>query len=148
MAEERFPSGPWTGFYNYRGPHGRYRMDIHLTFANGLMTGSGSDAIGPFVFNGSYDPASGEVSWAKQYLGRHTVDYTGYREGKGIWGTWRIRGWSGGFHIWPVGSNSDDALSEAKEETDTNPVAAPIPPQPAFSRQSVHCSRENLSCPS
>ena len=35
MDDELFPSGPWTGFYNYTGPEDRHRMDLHLTFANG-----------------------------------------------------------------------------------------------------------------
>ena len=34
MSDSLFPSGPWTGFYNYR-PGDRHRMDLQLTFANG-----------------------------------------------------------------------------------------------------------------
>jgi hypothetical protein len=44
----------------------------------------------------------------------------GFREGKGIWGTWEIteNGTSlrGGFQIWPVGSEEgDDSAIEAEQ---------------------------------
>ena len=48
--------------------------------------------------------AERECHWTKTYLGSHEVFYRGFREGKGIWGTWEIGGglWGrGGFHIWP-----------------------------------------------
>ena len=38
MDDDLFPSGPWTGFYNYTGPEDRHRMDLHLDFMNGRMT--------------------------------------------------------------------------------------------------------------
>jgi len=42
------------------------------------------------------------VGWTKTYIGAHDVFYRGFREGKGIWGTWEITVHArGGFHIWP-----------------------------------------------
>ena len=89
MSEPLFPSGPWTGFYNYR-PGDRHRMDLQLTFANGNMSGDGVDDVGRFLIKGRYDAASRECHWTKTYVGAHDVFYRGFREGKGIWGAWEI----------------------------------------------------------
>ena len=64
MSEGLFPSGPWTGFYNYR-PGDRHRMDLQLTFANGNMSGDGVDDIGRFLIKGRYDAANRECYWTK-----------------------------------------------------------------------------------
>ncbi len=102
MDDDLFPSGPWTGFYNYTGPEDRHRMDLHLTFARGQMTGDGSDDIGPFLIKGRYDAVNRECDWVKTYPGSHNVFYRGFRDGQGIWGTWDIPPFGGGgFHIWP-----------------------------------------------
>ena len=56
----------------------------------------------PATFRSFYDCASLECAWTKAYLGRHTVHYRGFREGKGIWGVWELEpGQRGGFSIWP-----------------------------------------------
>ena len=118
MSEALFPSGPWVGFYNYR-PGDRHRMDLLLTFSSGNMTGDGVDDIGRFLIKGRYDAASRECYWTKSYLGAHDVFYRGFREGKGIWGTWEIKSLShGGFHIWPRQAGEGDASAEtaANEE--------------------------------
>jgi hypothetical protein len=88
-------------------------MDLVLEFKNGVITGDGADGIGSFVISGNYSTQSGECSWAKQYVGRHVVDYKGFREGKGIWGNWTLPLWTGGFHIWPL---SEGMPAEAAEE--------------------------------
>ncbi len=120
MAESLFPSGPWTGFYNY-GPGDRHRMDLHLNFASGRLTGDGTDDIGRFVINGKYDEATLECYWTKTYVGGHDVFYRGFREGKGIWGTWEISLWGhGGFHIWPRQAGQ----GEEKAEVEAEPVDA------------------------
>ncbi len=104
MPDADFPSGPWTGYYQY--PDGkRGGMDLALRFESGRMTGSGSDELGKFFIEGSYSTESREAKWLKSYPDGHQVNYRGFREGpvKGIWGTWMIVGnSSGGFHIWPV----------------------------------------------
>ena len=32
LSEMDFPSGPWTGFYNYGRSIGKHRMDLVLSF--------------------------------------------------------------------------------------------------------------------
>ena len=124
MSDAQFPSGQWFGFYTYSGHSRRYLMDLVLEFKNGRMTGHGSDGIGPFIISGIYHADNGECSWAKQYVGRHTVDYKGYRETKGIWGTWSITHSKGGFHIWPLGEGGCLAGTEA-EQTEPAKQAQP-----------------------
>ena len=116
MPEMNFPSGPWTGFYNYRAGGGRHRMDLSLTFADGRISGGGSDDVARFAIAGGYDSGSGECHWTKSYFGAHTVFYRGFREGKGIWGLWEIMYISGGFHIWPLGEEEAEQKTEAVSE--------------------------------
>ena len=112
MNEPNFPSGPWVGFYNYR-PGDRHRMNLQLSFANSVMTGTGNDDVGPFVIHGSYDGKSCECYWTKTYPGSHDVFYRGFREGKGIWGTWEIElSTRGGFHIWPRSESGGEEVRE------------------------------------
>ena len=80
------------------------------------MTGEGSDDVGRFLIDGKYDTGSHECHWTKQYIGRHSVFYKGFREGRGIWGTWEIRVFRGGFHIWPLNSGSGEEIAELKEQ--------------------------------
>jgi len=116
VSDDLFPSGPWVGFYNYQ-PGERHRMDLHLTFANGQMTGDGSDDIGRFRIKGRYDATTRECHWTKSYLGAHDVFYRGFREGKGIWGTWEINVFAhGGFHIWPKRVGEGEVEVESQEE--------------------------------
>jgi hypothetical protein len=88
-------------------------MDLQLTFANGNMTGDGMDDIGRFLIKGRYDTANRECYWTKSYLGAHDVSYRGFREGKGIWGTWEITIRDhGGFHIWPRQAGEGEERAE------------------------------------
>ena len=102
MNDHQFPSGQWVGYYTYAGRTRKYLLDLVLEFKSGKMTGEGADGIGLFVISGNYSEVSGECFWIKQYIGRHAVEYKGYREGKGIWGNWVIGSLKGGFHIWPL----------------------------------------------
>ena len=122
-VEDDFTSGPWTGFYTYANGH-RDRMDLSLTFKQGVVTGSGTDPVGPFSIGGRYDPESNEIHWTKTYLGRHDVFYKGCRDNRGIWGTWELEfGGRGGFHIWPLGQG-EGAASHAEAEVDVPAPAA------------------------
>jgi hypothetical protein len=122
-TDPRFPSGSWTGFYLM--PHTgsrRHGTDLQLTFVAGMMTGTGRDFVGLFTIHGKYDVADGKCSWTKHYLGKHSVYYSGYNEGKGIWGMWDIPNslsvaWKGGFHIWPEGMG-DPSQPKLAEEAD------------------------------
>jgi hypothetical protein len=118
-TDSRFPSGPWQGFFLMAHLPGRHRMELHLSFQQGVMTGEGRDMIGSFLIRGKYNLDDGKCSWSKRYIGKHDVAYQGYNEGKGIWGLWEIPPtWRGGFHIWPtaMGDPTSPKLAEAIDE--------------------------------
>jgi hypothetical protein len=119
--DDRFPSGPWTGFYLERRTPGRQWMELRLTFSGGRIRGNGRDRVGAFTFTGSYDLRDGTCHWTKRYIGRHDVAYRGFNEGKGIWGVWDIPPYfRGGFHIWPVGMS--DPTGQGQTEQVEEPV--------------------------
>ncbi len=121
----RFPSGKWTGFFIQKNPPlGKQWMDLLCTFNGGILSATGNDVVGSFVFNGAYDLITGVCKWNKIYVGNKLpVYYEGYNEGKGIWGTWLLEmkenqtTLKGGFHIWPEGMavTDDDRLSAELE---------------------------------
>jgi hypothetical protein len=122
-VEGDFSSGPWTGFYTYANGR-RERMDLSLTFKQGLVTGAGTDPVGIFTIEGEYDAETNNVFWIKTYPGAHAVFYKGCRDNRGIWGTWSIGSWShGGFHIWPKGQG-EGAVEKVEAEVDV-PVKTP-----------------------
>jgi hypothetical protein len=86
-----YPSGSWAGFWEQAG-WGRQRMTaFELHFADGRVTGRGTDVVGPFTIRGEYETASGKVAWVKQYVGKHRVLYSGTPDGEGsILGTWSL----------------------------------------------------------
>lgn len=106
-SDPRFPSGRWTGFFTDKRLPGKHAMDLMLTFSEAKMTGSGRDRVGEFVIDGTYQLADGLCLFVKKYVGKHTVGYRGFNEGKGIWGAWELTMYgikaTGGFHIWPDG---------------------------------------------
>ena len=98
-------------------------MDLQLAFTAGRISGSGWDDIGSFDIHGSYCEESMECHWTKRYHGLHSVKYRGFREGKGIWGTWEIGDFArGGFHIWP--KQAGDSESVVESEIAAEPVDA------------------------
>src|SRR3954471_18273216 len=130
MSDDVFPSGEWTGFYNY-APADKHRMDIALEFSNGSLSGAGCDGVGQFGLKGHYDLATKECTFTKSYLGAHSVFYRGFREGKGIWGTWEIGiSGRGGFHIWPLHSGQSDAQTATTQKEEPLEVRAPDRVQP------------------
>jgi hypothetical protein len=95
-----YPSGKWRGYWEQQ-VYGRQPMhDLELQFGDGLVTGHGTDIIGAFVFDGSYD-TRGNVTLTKKYLGRHSVHYQGVYDGEGtIHGIWTIVPyWQGKFAL-------------------------------------------------
>ncbi len=91
-------------------------MELHLDFNNGNMRGEGNDDVGRFFIQGRYDAKSRECCFTKAYFGAHTVYYRGFREGKGIWGTWEISAlWHGGFHIWPQQAGEGEGRTRTTE---------------------------------
>ena len=118
MESALFPSGEWIGYYNYSAGGTRSLMDIRFTFSSGRISADGCDDIGEFVLAGSYDEASRECTWLKHYIGMHDVAYVGFREGKGIWGTWTVEGATGGFHVWPLNSDGRGEVTESLAENE------------------------------
>src|SRR4051812_30939410 len=101
-VDERFPSGPWTGFFLHPTLPGPHLMDMILTFRVGVKTGEGGARFGDFSFKGRYQVEDGRCRWTKAYVRRHSLSYQGFNEGKGIWGNWEVSPrHGGGFHIWP-----------------------------------------------
>jgi hypothetical protein len=99
-------------------------MELHLTFKDGTVSGECRDWVGHSLIRGNYSTADGRCHWIKRFPGRHHIFYSGYNEGKGIWGTWEIPPainsgvtWRGGFHIWPEGM-ADPSETELSEEAD------------------------------
>jgi hypothetical protein len=116
-TDDRFPSGPWTGFYMHHGWSEKFRQELSLSFREGVMTGEGLDGIGTFLIRGRYDCEDARCHWVKRYLGAHDVIYEGYAEGRGIWGTWKIPPLNkGGFHIWPEGMAEGQGERTSAEE--------------------------------
>jgi len=94
---------------------------MSLKFDGTNMDGDGIDEIGPFVIHGVFG-TRGEVSWTKSYIGKHSVQYQGQYNGRGICGDWTIGSCTGGFMIWPYGLG--DGVSDAVEEVVALPVLA------------------------
>ena len=127
-TDSRFPSGPWTGFFLQPGTPERHWMELDLTFRAGVMAGAGRDRIGKFVIAGRYYLDDGRTYWTKTYLREHSIDYSGYNEGKGIWGTWEyLANWRGGFRIWPV------AMGDPTQQTLAASAPVPAEAEPAES---------------
>lgn len=143
MSDPSFPSGPWIGFYTYPEQRSRYLMDLLLEFRSGVISGEGADGIGPFGICGRYQVSLGECSWTKTYLGSHAIAYTGYREQKGIWGTWTNEETTGGFHIWPLGGNA--LAVHRKVEVEARPRLKPLPLTPAVAPVTVGAGRGSTS---
>jgi hypothetical protein len=110
-----YPSGTWRGYWEQE-VFGRQPMEgLTLCFADGVITGHGSDVIGPFVFRGNYE-ADGSVALTKQYLGRHRVHYQGVWDGEGtIHGIWSIPPFHHGkFALMPdYSAEASTAIAEA-----------------------------------
>ncbi len=139
MGDVNFPSGQWIGFYTYRNQAERYLMDLVLEFRDGRISGEGADGIGYFGIDGRYFAKGGECSWIKSYYGSHSVEYSGFRERKGIWGTWLIDDdATGGFHIWPIGEGAPiEKLKEEVEEEFPITASATKGPSPTIETE-VH----------
>lgn len=119
-----FPSGEWEGFYTYEyGPNAqRHLMSFTLRFQANVVTGSGSDDVATFRWEGTYDTAQLCCKMTKRYLS-HTVFYDGNVDENGIWGTWNIRNFmKGGFHIWPKATAENFAEEEKESIPDIEQV--------------------------
>jgi hypothetical protein len=113
-SDPRFPTGPWTGFFQQKAIPGKHQTDLELRFADGELEGEGRDWVGAYTVRGTYDRATGRCEWWKKYRGKHSVAYTGFNQGRGIWGVWEINALAGlirdkgVFHLWPEGMDVGD----------------------------------------
>jgi hypothetical protein len=130
-SDDRFPSGPWEGFFlQPMLTKDRVWMELILTFREGTVTGEGRDRVGKFVVRGRYTTDDGKCWFSKRYIGKHDVHYSGFNEGKGIWGVWELitPPWRGGFHVWPVGMADPTKLRTAAEaDVPAEAQAIPVP---------------------
>jgi len=127
------PSGEWEGFYCYQNSPQQHKMSIELNFANSIVSGSGTDDINSFRWNGTYNLEHFKIKMVKKYS-THIINYKGDIDENGIWGVWEnpedVSGFAefgsafmqkvtamtqGGFHIWPKASNSE-SKEEIREE--------------------------------
>jgi hypothetical protein len=97
-----FPSGEWEGFYTYAmgSQADQHKMHFLLSFKDNRVSGSGADDVGSFYWEGSYSKERMDCVLTKYYP-THSVFYKGQVDENGIWGTWEIDFYTGGFHIWP-----------------------------------------------
>lgn len=109
-TDQRLPTGEWSGFYLESHQPKRGWMHLYLTFAEGKINGEGTDYVGPWVSQGSYDLEAGTCTLVKQYMGKHQVVYSGKIGENGIMGHWNIRSTQGEFHIWPRSMNQLNEL--------------------------------------
>ena len=80
------------------------------------------DPPGPWHLKGEIRE-SGEISWNKQYIGKHRVEYVGRVTDQGIQGTWWINDFlTGPFHIWPQGNRelAEKFLREDLQNAESN----------------------------
>jgi len=122
-----FPSGNWVGWF-FQGI--RFRFEVRMTFRRGRVTAEGYDEqIGKFTYHGRYSVDDGKCYWTKIYFTRpypdEHVHYTGYNEGRGIFGKWEflpIPGYPnmphGAFFLRPEGWPDPTADDELKEQLD------------------------------
>src|SRR5215471_16833122 len=109
------PSGPWSGHYHYAHDTAKHRMKLGLPFGpDGKMHGEGIDDIAEFIITGFFDIKTNQASWAKAYIGMHSVEYRGLYDGRSICGDWSLIVGSGAFWIWPSGLH--ERVTESIEE--------------------------------
>ena len=116
MPNDIPPSGPWKGYYLYEHGGQKHRMRLNLTFtAEGKIHGEGVDDVAPFLINGRFDFGKSAVSWAKAYVGMHTVEYSGIYCQRSICGDWALARIGGGFWIWPGSLKQSESAEEQAE---------------------------------
>lgn len=79
----------WRGGFWQGGSFNEMVID-EMYIGKGGVKGRGSDAVGAFYCQGYTN--GDHVSFAKQYVGAHTVFYNGRWEGKNVVGRWQIPG--------------------------------------------------------
>lgn len=123
-------SGSWVGWWIQWGKRGHMRL--RLVFADGRVTGNGSDESGSFTVAGTYRADGARL--VKGYA-THQVHYDGRWDGASLAGPWVIRyefGTDRGeFEMWPEseGLTVEEILAradEAIEEREALPAGRPV----------------------
>jgi hypothetical protein len=92
-SKSGFLTGVWEGWYDYDSNNTRDKVFMDVTMIGSIISGYGTDQVGDFLVQGSYDDEQLTCCWDKAYIGAHTVYYTGKLEGgKTIKGKWNIPG--------------------------------------------------------
>jgi hypothetical protein len=111
-----FTSGTWTAFwtaYPDWAPPAESAHSLELTFADGRVSGEGTDWVGEFVIGGTYDEATQRVAYTKAYVGKHSIEYTGQRDAEGnISGEWQLGPFRGFFLLVPRPVREATAVAE------------------------------------
>ncbi|KAL0482432.1 hypothetical protein AKO1_000477, partial [Acrasis kona] len=89
----------WVGHWTQDNERGDMLCEVRIS-PLGVITGSGSDVVGPFKWQGTIN-YRGEVELSKQY-NSHTVTYRGMKSGSEIRGTWTLEKDHGHFYIQDV----------------------------------------------
>lgn len=119
----------WTGSFQMQGQQTAMKISLFVD-PSGVFS-LGKDGEGVFVIKGAYNPASAQLTFVKNYIGKYQIQYQGsmfndsrYLIASGSWQT--SHGMSGSFEIYkPVGPN-DRSLSVFQ------PPAPPQNFQPVF----------------
>lgn len=77
----------WTGQFFQDGTGNKMELDYMYVGDSGVI-GGGKDVVGEFKVNGKKD--GNTITFAKHYIGAHTVYYMGGLEGRKITGKWTI----------------------------------------------------------
>ncbi|CAF0934861.1 unnamed protein product [Adineta ricciae] len=107
----RFEGGAVEGKY-YQWSQGFDMFFDFFSLREGRVSGQGNDGIGPFTMAGSYDN-EGNVSFTKQYVGQHAVEYNGNLDcdnlgGFKITGNWSIGELTDEFYLESANTSSSD----------------------------------------
>ncbi len=77
----------WDGWYQQGGDKHDMKFDV-LKIKKKKIKGEGHDEVGQFKINGRVN--HDEVEFSKEYVGKHTVEYSGKLEGHTLSGNWSI----------------------------------------------------------
>jgi hypothetical protein len=111
----RFEGGAVRGKYYQYGQAFVMVFDF-FSLREGRVSGQGNDGIGPFTMAGNYDN-QGKVSFTKQYVGQHAVEYNGNIVcdnfgGFKITGNWNIGDYTDEFYLQSISASKSDTLTE------------------------------------
>lgn len=85
------PVGTYTGTWYQGGSQGPFSLKV--TDSKGMeFNGEGDDSVGKFEITGQYNAVTKEISFKKQYIGKHALLYKGKGPLGDLEGTWEQEG--------------------------------------------------------